>query len=83
MAQEGVEKLPILPQKMKTARPTWNNLRYLFRQVHQSHIFIDSQMVKQTLKGLLDIHIETLRLLGIPPSACSNLGSNWLTFGSA
>jgi transposase len=83
MAEEDIEKLPILPQKMKTSRPTWNNLRYFFRGVHQAQIFIDGQMVKQTLKGLLDIHIETLRLLGIPESAYSNLGSDWLTFGSA
>ena len=82
MAQEGIEKLPILPQNMKTSRPTWNNLRYLFRGVHQAQIFFDGQMVKQTLKGLLDIHIETLRLLGIPESAYSNLGSDWLSFGS-
>jgi transposase len=82
MAEEGIEKLPILPEKMKTSRPTWNNLRYLFRGVHQSQIFLDGQLVKQTLKGLLDIHVETLRLLGVSPSAYSDLGPDWLTFST-
>jgi transposase len=82
MAQEAIEKLPILPQNMKTSRPTWNNLRYLFRGVHQAQIFLDGRLIKQTLKGLLDIHNETIRLLGIPKSAYSNLGSDWLTFES-
>jgi transposase len=73
MAEESISDLPILPQNMKTANPTWNNLRYLFRNVHLSQIFIKEHLVKQTLKGLHDIHIEVLRLLGVPASAYLNL----------
>jgi len=73
MAEESVENLAILPQKMKTANPTWNNLRYLFRNVHLSQIFIKEHLVKQTLKGLHEIHIEVLRLLGVPASVYLNL----------
>lgn len=73
MAEEAIESLPILPQKMKTTRPTWNNLRYLFRNVHLSQIFIKDRLIKQTLKGLHDIHIEVLRLLGVPVSVYANL----------
>jgi len=68
MAYESIENLPILPQKMKTERPTWNNIRYLFRNVHLSLIFIKDRVVKRTLKGFQDIHAEVLRLLGVPPS---------------
>jgi transposase len=68
MAEESIENLAILPQKMKTTNPTWNNLRYLFRNVHLSQIFIKEHLVKQTLKGLHEIHIEVLRLLGVPAS---------------
>ena len=75
MAEESLETLPILPQRMKTARLTWNNLRYLFRNVHLSLIFIKDRLVKQTLKGLHDIHIAVLRLLGIPPSVYLNLAA--------
>ena len=73
MAEESIESLPILPQKMKTASPTWNNLHYLFRNVHLSQIFIKDHLVKQTLKGLQEIHVEVLRLLGVPALAYYSL----------
>ncbi len=38
MKQEGIEKLTILPSKMKTGTPTWNNLTNFFRNVHLSII---------------------------------------------
>lgn len=69
MGEESIESLAILPQKMKTESPTWNNLRYLFRNVHLSEIYIKEQLIKRTLKGLLQIHLEVLRLLGVPSSA--------------
>lgn len=73
MAEESIESLPILPQKMKTHSPTWNNLRYLFRSVHLAQTFIKNNLAKQALKGLQEIHIEVLRLLGVPVSAYYSL----------
>lgn len=72
MAEESIKDLPILPQKMKTSKPTWNNLKYLFRNVHLSQIFVKDHCVKQMIKGLHDVHIVVLRLLGIPPSIYLN-----------
>ena len=69
MAEKSIESLPILPQKMKTKNPTWNNLRYLFRNVHLSEIYVKGQLVKRTLKGLRQIHIDVLHLLNVPSSA--------------
>ena len=69
MAKESIEDLSILPQNMKTSAPTWSNLHYLFRNVHLSEIFVDNGLAKQTIKGLKQIHIEVLRLLGVPVSA--------------
>lgn len=68
MAEESIEDLSILPQNMKTSAPTWHNLHYLFRNVHVSEIFVDNCLVKRTIKGLKQIHIEVLRLLGVPVS---------------
>jgi len=73
MAEESIESLAILPQKMKTPNPTWNNLRYLFRNVHLAQIFIKDRLAKQNLKGLHEIHVEVLRLLGVPPSVYLSL----------
>jgi transposase len=41
MAREEIEKLPILPQGMNAKKPTWNNLRYFYRNVHYSQIIRD------------------------------------------
>jgi transposase len=68
MAEESIKSLAILPQKMKTARPTWNNMRYLFRNVHISQIFTDNRLISQSMRGLHEIHIEVLRLMGISSS---------------
>ena len=75
MAEESIESLAILPQKMKTPNPTWNNMRYLFRSVHLSQIFVKDRLAKQTLKGLHKIHFEVLRLLGVPPSVYLSLAA--------
>lgn len=75
MAEESIGGLSILPQNMKTSAPTWNNLQYLFRNVHLSEIFVDNCLVKQTIKGLNQIHIEVLRLLGVPASAYYSIAS--------
>jgi non-ribosomal peptide synthase protein (TIGR01720 family) len=38
MAVEKIDKLPILPQAMNSKKPTWNNIRYCFQNVHYSEI---------------------------------------------
>lgn len=81
MAEQAIEKLPILPGNMNTNRPTWNNIRYLLRNVHHAQIFVNHKRVKQNLKGLDDIHTLVLRLLGVPPAVYWNLPDNWLSFG--
>ena len=68
MAEQAIEKLPILPGNMNTNRPTWDNMRYLLRNVHHAQIFVNHKRVKQNLKGLGDIHTLVLRLLGVPPA---------------
>jgi len=72
MEEKSIDKLPILPQKMKTGSPTWNNLQYLFRNVHLSQIFVKDKLVNQTIKGLQAIHLEVLRLLKVPASLYTN-----------
>lgn len=66
MAKASIESLPILPQKMKTTSPTWNNLRYLFRNVHIVQVFVKDRLLQQTINGLHDIHYDVLRLIDVP-----------------
>ena len=52
MARESIEKLPILPQGMNSKKPTWNNIRYFFRNVHYSEIIRDGTCIQAAVKGL-------------------------------
>ncbi|MBE9569209.1 MAG: hypothetical protein IMF11_01160 [Proteobacteria bacterium] len=63
MANENIEKLPILPQGMNSKTPTWNNIRYFFRNVHLSQIIQDEVPIQTTVKGLSDLHKQINRLL--------------------
>jgi len=80
MAKENIDKLPILPQAMNTKKPTWNNIRYFFRNVHYSEIIQDGVSIQSTVKGLSDLHKQVNRLLDVPRSVYKNLQSNWWQF---
>jgi hypothetical protein len=50
MAKDDIEKLPILPQGMNSKKPTWNNIRYLYRDVHYSQIIRDGVCIQAVVK---------------------------------
>ena len=50
MAQKHIEKLPLLPQGMNSKKPTWNNIRYFFRNVHYSQIFRNGICIQSTVR---------------------------------
>jgi transposase len=50
MAKQNIERLPILPQGMNSKKPTWNNIRYFFRNVHLSEIIRDEVPIQTTVK---------------------------------
>ena len=80
MAKENIEKLPILPQGMNSKKPTWNNIRYFFRNIHYSEIIRDGDPIQTMLQGLTDLHEEINRLLEVPSSVYKNLQKNWWQF---
>ena len=47
----NIEKLPILAQGMKLKKPTWNNIRYFYRNVHYSQIIREGACVQAMVKG--------------------------------
>jgi transposase len=47
MEKQRIEKLPILPQAMNSKKPTWNNIRYFFRNIHISEIIRDGTCINQ------------------------------------
>ena len=80
MVKANIEKLPILPQAMNSKKPTWNNIRYFFRNVHYSQIIQDGVCIQSMVKGLSDLHKQVNRLLDVPKSVYKNLQPNWWQF---
>lgn len=80
MAREKIEKLAILPQGMNSKKPTWNNIRYFYRNVHYSEIIHDRLIVQALVKGISALHEQVIRLLEIPDSVYSRLPDNWWRF---
>ncbi len=80
MEKEKIEKLPILPQGMNTKNPTWNNIRYFYRNVHYSQIIRDGLCIQAVVKGLTALHEQVNRLLEIPDLVYNNLLHDWWQF---
>ncbi len=80
MAKESIEKLPILPQGMNTKKPTWNNIRYFYRNVHYSQIIRGKVCIHAAVKGLNCLHDQINRLLEVPEWVYKNLQNGWWQF---
>lgn len=80
MEREKIEKLPILPQRMNSKKPTWNNIRYFYRNVHYAEIIRDGRIIQSVVKGLSALHEQINGLLEIPDSVYSHLRNNWWRF---
>jgi len=80
MVQEEIEKLPILPNQMNTKTPTFNNIKYLFRNVHLSVITNCKKIIQENVNGVTEIHRIVLRLLEVPVSTYLALKDNWWNF---
>lgn len=80
MAAQDIDKLSILPQGMNSKKPTWNNVRYFYRNVHYSQIIRDGICIQAVVKGLGNLHEQINRLLEIPDSVYANLQQSWWQF---
>ena len=80
MAKEKIEKLPILPQGMNTKKPTWNNIRYFFRNIHYSQINKDGTCIQAEVKGLGALHEQVCLFLEIPDTVYAKLHDRWWQF---
>ena len=80
MAEEQIEKLPILPNGMNTKRPTWNNLNVFFENVHLSLVEKKGRTIHTILKGVTRLHKTVLRLLGVSVLAYTTIRDQWWIF---
>ena len=80
MARDAIDKLPILPQGMNSKKPTWNNIRYFYRNIHYAQIIRDGVCIHAMVKGLRALHEQINHLLEIPDSVYQNLPNGWWRF---
>ena len=80
MEKQNIEKLPILPQKMNTKKPTWNNIRYFYRNIHLSVIIKNKVPLQAGVQGFSELHKKVCELIEVPSSAYKNLHDQWWLF---
>jgi len=80
MTKQKIEKLPILPQKMNTKKPTWNNIRYFCRNIHLSVIIRNKVPIQADVQGFSELHKKVCVLVEVPCSAYKNLHDGWWLF---
>jgi transposase len=68
MEKQKIEKLSILPQRMNTKKPTWNNIRYFCRDIHLSLIIKDKITIQADVQGFSDLHKRVCELAEVPCS---------------
>lgn len=83
MKSRNIEKLPILPQGMNAKNPTWNNIRYFYRNVHRSLIIRNGVCIQTAVKGIGQLHEQINNLLEIPDLVYKNLQNDWWQFKNA
>ena len=80
MAEEKIEAIPIRPGGNKCQKPTWNNIDYFFREVHQVVISKNGNVIATQTKGITKVHSLVLKLLGVPPITYRNIKDQWWLF---
>jgi transposase len=80
MEKQKIEQLPILPQRMNTKKPTWNNIRYFFNDVHSVEISQNNIPVHLEINNVKKLHQLVLKLLEIPDTIYTNLTGEWWLF---
>lgn len=78
MKAQDIVDLPILPQGMKTQRPTWSTIKFCFNStIMLSVLFGDEQSWQHQIKGLGKNQQQVLNLLGIEDKKYQEMTPDW------
>ena len=80
MSQQEIESVAIRPNGTKCKSPTWDNIRYFFRNVYLAFIMDGKTTINTQLKGITPMHAQLLSLLKVPLSIYENLQDYWWEF---
>jgi len=81
--EKNIEKLPIRPQGMNTERPTWNNIKYFFRNVHLAIVMQNGHVLQSTIKGMTELHCLVAELMEVPAKKYLYLRNEWWNFDTS
>ena len=77
MLEQDIESLPIRPTGLSCKRPTWDNIRYFFRNIYLAMIVHGTKIISTTIKGVTLLHRQLLSLLKVPESRYLDLKDFW------
>lgn len=78
MAAQDIADLPILPQGMKTSKPTWSNIKFCFNSVIMLSVLLgDEQEWKRQIKGINKKQQQVLKLLGVEQTKYQEMTPKW------
>jgi transposase len=77
MEEQEIESLPIRPTGLNCKRPTWDNIRYFFRNIYLSMIRNGTTIISTKIKGVTLLHRQLLNLLKVPESRYLELKDFW------
>ncbi len=79
MEEQEMEALPILPQGMKTKKPTWSNIRFCLNSVIMLSILFDEGAadMQYIVKGLGKQQLQVLKLLEVPVEKYHTMTPIW------
>ena len=77
MLEQDIESLPIRPTGLSCKRPTWDNIRYFFRNIYLAMIVKGTKIISTTIKGVTLLHRQLLSLLKVPESRYLDLKDFW------
>jgi len=80
MFEKKIDYIPILPQGMKTKKPTWNNIKYFFRNIHLAIVIQGDKVLQSDIKGVTELHLLVAELLKIPERYYFRLRNGWWDF---
>lgn len=78
MKKKDIKTLPILPQRMKTKKPTWANIKFCFNSVIMVNVISKEQEILQTqVKGLNKQQLKVLELLEVQTHKFNKMTPKW------
>ncbi len=78
METQDITDLPILPQGMKTSKPTWSNIKFCFNSVIMLSVLMEGEPTwKHQVKGISKHQQSVLKILDIEQTKYQQMTPQW------